>query len=123
MESIETELVDDGGKRDVRGRRIIKAAERERLIAAYENSGLTQKAFCEREGINRHTFISWLGKKRAGGGESRPEVFQEVLLAAGPDPGPGPGSDFRVEVQLGSGEIVRGSDAGAVAKVVRLLRS
>jgi len=116
MESIETELVDDGGKRDVRGRRIIKAAERERLIAAYENSGLTQKAFCEREGINRHTFISWLGKKRAGGGESRPEVFQEVLLAAGP------GSDFGVEVQLGSGEIVRGSDAGAVAKVVRMLR-
>lgn len=119
MESIETELVDDGGKRDVRGRRTIKAAERERLIAAYESSGLTQKAFCEREGINRHTFISWLGKKRAAGEESRSEVFQEVLLAAGR----GTGSDFGVEVQLGSGEIVRGSDAGAVAKVVRLLRS
>ncbi len=118
MESIETEVVNDGGKRDVRGLRIIKAVERERLIAAYESSGLTQKAFCEREGINRHTFISWLGKKRAGGGESRSDAFHEVLLAAGP----GSGSDFRVEVQLGSGEIVRGSDAGAVAKVVRMLR-
>jgi len=73
MELIETEWVDDGGKRDVRGRRIVKAEERERLIAAHESSGLTQKAFCEREGINKHTFISWLGKKRAVRGESGQE--------------------------------------------------
>jgi transposase-like protein len=67
MESIETEVMDDPSKRDTRGRRIVKAEERERLIREYASSGLTQKAFCKREGISVHTFVSWLGKRKGPG--------------------------------------------------------
>jgi len=43
-----TELVE--AKRDERGRRITPAAEREAVVRAYEQSGLTQKAFARRAG-------------------------------------------------------------------------
>lgn len=43
-----TELVE--AKRDERGRRITPAAEREAVVRAYEQSGLTQKAFARRGG-------------------------------------------------------------------------
>ncbi len=53
-----TELLET--KRDERGRRITPAAEREAVRQAYEQSGLTQKAFARREGIKYPTLISWL---------------------------------------------------------------
>ena len=49
MRIIATELVES--KRDERGRRITPASEREAVVRAYEASGLTQKAFARREGI------------------------------------------------------------------------
>jgi transposase-like protein len=118
MESIETEVMEDPSKRDTRGRRIVKAEERERLIQEYESSGLTQKAFCEREGINVHTFVSWLGKRKSLGKSSRRKepAFEEIFLRAGP------GHATGLEVQLPGGEIVRGSEAVEVAKLVSLLR-
>ena len=118
MESIETEVMEDPSKRDSRGRRIVKAEERQRLIREYESSGLTQKAFCRREGINLHTFVSWLGKRKglAPGAKSKKPVFEEVFLSTGT------GRAGVLEVQLPGGEIVRGSEASAVAKLVGLLR-
>ena len=118
MESIETEVVEDPSKRDSRGRRIVKANERNRLIREYESSGLTQKAFCKREGVNVHTFVSWLGKRKGPGRSSRGKgpVFEEVFLSAGSlKPG-------ALEVQLPGGEVIRGSEASEVAKLVSLLR-
>lgn len=118
MESIETEILEDPSKRDSRGRRIVKMDERDRLIREYESSGLTQKAFCRREGINLHTFVSWLGKRKGAGkkvGAKKP-VFEEVFLS------PGGGRMVALEVQLPSGEIIRGSDAATVAKLVSLVR-
>jgi hypothetical protein len=51
MMTITTELVDTGAKRDGRVRRIATTEEREALVAQYHESGLTQKAFAEREGM------------------------------------------------------------------------
>jgi transposase-like protein len=118
MDSIETELLEDPSKRDTRGRRIVKETERERLIAEYERSGLTQKEFCRREGINYHTFVGWLGKRRRNGeaAENETPLFQEVVLSGH--------SGYRagLEVQLPGGEVIRGHDAESVAKLVELLR-
>ena len=118
MDSIETELLEDPRKRDTRGRRIANEAERERLLAKYERSGLTQKEFCRREGINYHTFVGWLGRRRRNGEGAEPEIplFQEVVLSGQ--------SGYRagLEVQLPGGEVVRGHDAESVAKLVGLLR-
>jgi transposase-like protein len=62
MVTIDTELIEK--KRDERGRRITPRSEREALVRAYEQSGLTQKAFAQREGIKFPTFVSWLQELR-----------------------------------------------------------
>ena len=64
MRSISTEVVASGPKRDSRGRCVSDQARRAELLAAYDRSGLTQKAFAQREGVNVHTFVSWLQRKR-----------------------------------------------------------
>jgi hypothetical protein len=52
MRSITTEVLDSGAKRDSCGRRVSTEQRRGELLAAYDSSGLTQKAFAEREGLN-----------------------------------------------------------------------
>ncbi|MFW6217456.1 MAG: IS66 family insertion sequence element accessory protein TnpA [Verrucomicrobiota bacterium] len=61
--------------------------ERLRLLEAFDRSGLTQRGFCKREGINFHTFVTWLGWRRhqpwrfaqkKRGASSNP--FREVVL-------------------------------------------
>ena len=47
---MDLELVDTGAKRDSRGRRIESREERERLLASYNESGLTRKGFCTARG-------------------------------------------------------------------------
>lgn len=63
MAIIATELIRT--KQDERGRRITPAAEREELVRAYRESGLTQKAFADREGIKYPTFVSWLQARKS----------------------------------------------------------
>lgn len=48
------------GQLDERGRRLADEAEREKLLAAFAASGMTQRAFALREGINYFTFATWL---------------------------------------------------------------
>ncbi len=119
MESLEMEVCTDASKRDSRGRRIFAPGERERLIGAYRESGLTQKAYCRREGINLHTFIGWLSIERAAKRSAKKpkEVFREVQLRDAISSSRAP-----LEVRLPGGEVVRGEDAEAVAKLVVLLR-
>ena len=71
MATIATELLE--AKRDERGRRITPAAEREALVRAYPESGLTQKAFAKKEGVKYSTFVSWVQAQRR---------LQEQLLQA-----------------------------------------
>ena len=60
----EVELIEDEDKRDKRGRRIAEPRRRAEIVAAYAASGLTQKAYARREGVNYHTLVSWLGRTR-----------------------------------------------------------
>jgi transposase-like protein len=117
MVTIETELIEK--KRDERGRRITPRREREALVRAYEQSGLTQKAFAQREGIKFPTFVSWLQELRRG--EAQPKVsFAELTApAALAVPGAPPA---RLEAQLPDGTIIRGGNAEELARLLRLVR-
>lgn len=87
---------------------------RAELLAEYDRSGLTQKAFAKREGINVHTFVSWLlQRRRSGRGAAvRFEEMPWAGLAATPS----------LEVVLPEGMTVRGRTAAEVAQLVQLLR-
>ncbi len=58
-------------KHDERGRRIADAQEKEALITGYAASGMTQRAYAQREGINPFTFAGWLRQKRQAQVESK----------------------------------------------------
>ena len=99
------EVVDTGEKRDVHGRRITPAGRRKELVAVWRQSGLTQAAFARREGINCTTFCSWVQQSRpeCPSSASAQVRFAEVdVTAAASAPG--------VEVRLGDGVVVRGTD-------------
>ena len=69
-------------KRPTRRGRVLarySASDRERLIREQAKSGLTKKAFCEREGVNLGTFYGW---SRHGRVVERKPRFAEVEVAA-----------------------------------------
>jgi transposase-like protein len=110
MAIIATELMET--KRDERGRRITRAAERETLVRTYEASGLTQKAFAKQEGVKYTTFVSWVQECRRR--RSGPKVgFAELTL---------PRAAVPLEVQLADGTIIRGSNVEEVARLLQLIR-
>ena len=111
METIAAELVDMGAKRDGRGRRLAVRREREAVIAAYEQSGMTQREFAQREGIKFHTFTGWLKRYRQPG--EKP-TFAQVRVAK-------PTRSSKLTVKLPSGMVVRGTEASQVAELIRLL--
>ncbi len=115
------EVVDAGPKRDARGRRVTDQARREAVLSAYDQSGLTQKAFAQREGINIHTFVSWLQHRRrwtppqnTGGADVA--AFTELSTS-------GASVASALEVVLPGGVVVRGRSATEVAALVRALRA
>lgn len=110
MGTIATELIEP--KRDEQGRKITPRAEREALVRSYAESGLTQKAFAQRERINYTTFVSWVQdcRRRA----TPPKVgFAELTLPRAAAP---------LEVQLLDGTIIRGGKAEEVARLLQLIR-
>jgi transposase-like protein len=117
MDTTEVEVCRDAAKRDVRGRRVLESGERERLLAAYAESGLTQKAFARREGVNYHTFVAWLGRERQGAPACGQKAvsFREVVVGGGAPHAP-------LEARLSDGTVVRAEEAGALAALIRLLR-
>lgn len=121
MESSELELCPETGKRDGKGRRLLQAADWHRLLAAYDDSGLTQRAFCRREGISYGTFVAWVGRRKRGlMSQSGGVRFEEVSL---------PGSVLEgraltghgLEVVLPGGMVLRGADAAGLARLVHLI--
>jgi transposase-like protein len=112
MMTITTELVETGAKRDGRGRRIATTEERDALVAQYRESGLTQKAFAEREGIKFSTFTAWVQGRRHAGKPGRKVRFAQLPMMA----------TAGLAVQLPDGVIVRGTSASEVAELVRALR-
>ncbi len=114
METLTTELVETGEKRDRCGRRIALAQTREAAVAAYERSGLTQAAFAQREGIKFHTFTHWLRVERAR--KPRTARFAEVTVRRPSGPVPS------MEVALPDGMVVRGGDVEQLVALVERLR-
>ena len=117
MASITTELVETGSKRDGRGRKITTPAEKEALVAQYRNSGLTQRAFAEREGIKFSTFTAWVqGRRLASKGGRRVRFAEVPVMTSAP-------MLMGLAVQLPDGVVVRGSNPSEIAALVRALRS
>jgi transposase-like protein len=106
MGTIIAEVV--GPRRDARGRQRFTRAQKEQFIAHYEQSGLTQRAFAEREGLGFSSFTSWLRKKTATG---RPR-FAELSLP----------KVSTLEVQLPDGTVLRGGRAVELAELLRELK-
>jgi hypothetical protein len=120
MGTITTELVPDGQTRDRRGHRLTTAERRAELLHAYDLSGMSRAAFARREGLQYATFANWV-QRRAVAPTPRttakpkppnsPVRFTELRLAA----------RSNLEVVLPGGLLVRGTDAAAVASLVRAL--
>jgi hypothetical protein len=115
MKTLTAELVETGEKRDARGRRMVRAEQREALLAAYAASGLTQRAFAEREGMKYCTLAKWLLLQRRKPAGAKP-TFAEVRLNGGR------ALVGSIEIVLPDGLIVRGSDPEQVIAVVARLR-
>lgn len=95
-------------------RRVLRrytAQDRERLIQAHARSGLTIKAFCERENIKPQTFYWWTKQTRAL--QRRPQ-FAEVEVA--------PRVTAAVEVLLPNGARVGIRHQGRQDELVALVR-
>ena len=114
MVTIATELMEK--KRDERGRKITPRSEREAVVRTYEQSGLTQKAFAQREGIKFATFVSWVRELRRR--ETQPKVSFTELTTSAMAIAPA----AALEVQLPDGTIVRGGNAEELARLLRLVR-
>lgn len=123
MENNSIEVWDEGQKRDGRGRQIFDQAERDRLIDRYLESGQTQRAFAEQEGINYTTFVGWLSRRRKGGHKSanpgKGPAFTEVMLSGVREGGAG---SWEVEVVLPDRTLIRGQSAREVAVLIKLLQ-
>jgi transposase-like protein len=103
MVTIDTKLIEK--KREERGRKITPRDEREELVRAYQQSGLTQKAFARREGIKFATFVSWLQEVRRR--EEVPKVsFAEVTAPVAALSAPA----ATLEVELPDGTFIRGGN-------------
>lgn len=118
MGMISAELVDGSEKRDVSGRKLAGEARRVALLEAYDRSGLTQRAFSAREGVNYHTLVTWLVRRRregpAGAAQEQAPVvrFAQVRL---------PRVGGALEMVLPNGIVIRGADAAQVSALVKAL--
>ena len=122
-QSAATEIVEDGGQRDRRGRVNWPRERREQLLDEYERSGLSQAAFARREGVRYPTFAHWVQERRrdAAGKPARTAgtaprfvelgVPRSVMTPAG-----------TLSVTLPDGVVASGSDPRALAGLVRMLQ-
>ena len=118
MQTTATEVVEDGTRRDRRGRRMTPRARRAALVRAFQVSGLTQAAFARREGLNPKTLSHWVKPAERAGPATPAMRFAQLSV-----PSARPTVAATLEVALADGTIVRGSDATAMAALVGALRS
>lgn len=62
-----TQVVGEIIKTDARGRMRVSTERRQRLLAEYDQSGLSAKKFAQLGGIKYQTFANWLQKRRRRG--------------------------------------------------------
>ena len=100
--------------RDRVGRGWYTAQAKADYIERFRQSGLSQRGFCEREGLKLPTFSSWINKAKP-----KPSTgFREVSIG----PVGSFGSGLGIEVILPDGIIIRGQDAGELTGMIKLLR-
>jgi len=115
MGTISAEIVELADKRDVSGRRLTGSARRVAVLTAYDRSGLTVRAFAEKEGVNYHTLTTWLTRRREKeAARANPPVRFTELRA-------GRALLGGLEVVLPNGVTIRGQDAQQVASLVKAL--
>jgi hypothetical protein len=91
------------GRRRKQGR--LSAAHWRELISDWEDSGLTQKRFCERHGVALSTFVRW--KSRLAEESSARELAPRAELIELMTPNRDPRDTVAVELDLGSGLVLR----------------
>lgn len=104
-------------KHDGRGRRLAAAGEREKLLAAFRASGLTQQGFAEREGINRFTLATWVRKQRLAATKPTAPAAPRFVEVRVPRV-----TGYSLEVVMADGLVLRGHDGQQLAALVRGLR-
>jgi len=118
--TVATELVHHGERRDRAGRQHVPRERREQLLVAFQESGLTRRAFAEREGIRYTTFCNWTQRAAKRVRAEVPAVasvrFAELAL-------PASAGTSGIEVRLADGTTVRGGRVEEVVALVRALRS
>ena len=78
-------------------------ADWERLMEQYNASGLTQRIFCEQYGLAYSTFCYWRKQLRQSPSvENHSEPLFELPMLPVDEP-----SDWRVELDLGQGVVLR----------------
>jgi transposase-like protein len=120
------ELIIEEHKHDTRGRRIADPQRKAQIVAGCATSGLTQKAYARREGINYHTLVAWLGQNRRHGGDAAAPATPSAEMTAPRFAQVGwmpPAAASRLEVVLPDGVTVRGDDPEALVIVLRALTS
>jgi hypothetical protein len=115
---IAAELVEGSEKRDISGRRLAGEARRHALLAAYDRSGLTQRAFSAREGVSYHTLVTWLVRRRRERPPAAPEGKAPVVRVAQVRL---PRVSGSLEMVLPNGIVIRGVDAGQVVALIKAL--
>ena len=78
------------------------------LLTEQAESGLSQRAFCEREGLRPATFAQWKRRVREGaespsGGKSQEASWLELSSAGSR----APAGDWEIELDLGNGMRLR----------------
>ena len=92
---------------------------RDELLTNYRNSGLTQREYARREGINYNTFVAWLARKRRR--DEMTELASAVREAKSSSSDPTT-REGRLEVVLNGQIVIRGDDPEAVGRLVQTLR-
>ena len=82
-------------------------AQWQKILHEYEQSGLTQAAFCDQHGITKSNFYYWRKKLRTETQQSPAFVQLPTALidSVAPDPSSAPVWD--IEIELGQGRILR----------------
>jgi transposase-like protein len=120
MGTIVAELVETGEKRDQRGRRVTPAIHRAKMVAVYEQSGLTMAQFARQERIKYATFAGWVAKAQRSPAKPPLIKFSEVKL---PVPPREASSARAIEVRLPDGTVLRGERVTDIVALVRALRN
>ena len=137
-EAAQAELVETGERRDALGRRRTPARRRAELLEGYRESGVTQREFARREGLNYTTFCTWAQAERRKGklpsapagrrarpgpleGERLRVPFVEVQLPSSAAMGQAQAAGL--EVRMPDGMVLRGTSAAELAKLLRAIRA